>query len=725
MSINKTFLFHAVILLVFSLFFRLDSYAQPVLELNNNKTIQPLSNALQHYVVKSSNNNADHHLQSHNFTTTNGKIPVYPSYIEKVWLKFSVLNNTSDAVLYLDIQYTNLSEIKLFTEENVLQYSNIAGNDIALTQSVLPLSPDYIFELNVKPKETKTYYIQISSNHPIIFPAYVSTYRELQQNNTLQTLIIGLYFGVLLIMFLYNLFLFVSTYDKNYLFYIVYLLALAMAQIAASGYGFKFLWPHLTAVNFIAVPLTTTLTSITGILFTIQFLDTRKNFVNGHRILLTNVAIFIVGMLAGFFIDLHWIYDIINYNSLVAVITILTLSVLLIKSGYRPAYLYMIAWSFMLLSLITVILRNLSIVPYNLFTAYILYIGSMVEVALLSFALADKINVYKKEKEISQQQAIEALKENDRLIREQNIVLEKKVLERTEELRNANEQLNVAMVELKDAQTQLVESEKMASLGQLTAGIAHEINNPINFVKSNVKPLRMDIDDLLGVIDAYSALHTTTPDKMAEALKKIEQLKQQLDLDFIKTELDNLLKGIEDGAQRTAEIVRGLRTFSRLDESEIKAIDIHEGLDSTLVILKNSIPDYINIKKSYQVKTMVECFPGKLNQVFMNIINNAIHAIKDKKERNKEECIFISTSQPDDLHVEISIKDTGTGMTEEVKQKIFDPFFTTKDVGEGTGLGLAIVFKIIQKHQGKISVNTNLGDGTEFVITLPLSLDNY
>ncbi len=348
--------------------------------------------------------------------------------------------------------------------------------------------------------------------------------------------------------------------------------------------------------------------------------------------------------------------------------------------------------------------------------------GSAIEAILLSIALADKINILRKEKESSQLEALRISRENEKLVKEQNILLEKNVTERTEELQQANVQITSAYKDLKDTQIQLVEAEKMASLGQLTAGIAHEINNPINFVKSNIKPLQLDLKDLLDIIAEYEKLHKADSDFIATQLKKIEVLKKKIDLDFVKTEMADLMKGIENGAERTAEIVRGLRTFSRLDESVIKTVNIHEGIDTTLILLRSTIPANLKVEKNYFAEGVIECFPGKLNQVFMNLLSNAVHAIKTKPNMSEDEKITITTTDIENNQVQISIKDSGKGMPEEVKLKIFEPFFTTKDVGEGTGLGLAIVFKIIQEHSGKIDVLSEEGRGTEFIITLNNSI---
>jgi len=338
---------------------------------------------------------------------------------------------------------------------------------------------------------------------------------------------------------------------------------------------------------------------------------------------------------------------------------------------------------------------------------------------LLSFALADRINFFKKENELAQKRALLVSKENEQLILQQNIELEKKVNERTEALQETNNNLNDALSNLKSAQSQLVDAEKMAALGQLTAGIAHEINNPINFVTSNIKPLQLDIDDLKEIITRYEKVDFSA-ENVEEQLQEIDAFKKQIDLDFINNEIESLLTGITDGAKRTAEIIRSLRNFSRLDESDLKPIDINEGLHSTLVLVRNSLPDNVQVIKNFGNLPKVECLPGKINQVFMNLISNAIQAIRSNGKNRDEEFLTITTYYEND-HVIVSIKDTGTGMTEEVKHKIFEPFFTTKEVGEGTGLGLSIVFSIIEKHKGHIDVLSEVGQGTEFIITLPVN----
>jgi signal transduction histidine kinase len=266
-----------------------------------------------------------------------------------------------------------------------------------------------------------------------------------------------------------------------------------------------------------------------------------------------------------------------------------------------------------------------------------------------------------------------------------------------------------------DNPDQLAHMEKMASLGALTAGIAHELNNPINFVSSNINPLKRDIADLLEVLTLYATI-SPEDDKaaLAQKLADIDALKAEVDLEYIIDEINQLLNSIAEGAQRTANIVKDLRNFSRIDKNEIKKVDIHEGLESTLTLLFNQYKNRVTVEKSYGNLPEVECFPGQLNQVWMNILANAIQAMPNGGTLSLK-------TEPDGDRIRVSIKDTGIGMSDEVRTRIFEAFFTTKDVGEGTGLGMSISASIIEKHHGQIDVESAVGKGSTFVITLPVT----
>ncbi|MEM8893400.1 MAG: PAS domain-containing protein [Bacteroidota bacterium] len=318
---------------------------------------------------------------------------------------------------------------------------------------------------------------------------------------------------------------------------------------------------------------------------------------------------------------------------------------------------------------------------------------------------------------------IQESEEQMRNIMDQQFASSEELMKKEEALNNALEEekkskdeLDEAMARLKNTQTQMVQNEKMASIGQLTAGIAHEINNPINFVYNGIDSLNMSLEDLSTIMSKYSELEQADPSEVPQLLVDIEGLKKRLRYEKLMKNLPSVLSDIKNGANRTIEIVKGLRVFSRLDEEDQKPANINECLDSTLILLRNKTKDQIAIKKFFdQSLRDIMCFPGQLNQVFMNLLSNAIQAIPEERKDGK---IMIYTENLE-KSVIIRIMDNGSGIPEDVKKKIFEPFFTTKAVGIGTGLGLSITYGIIEKHDGKIYVNSEVGKGTEFVIELP------
>ena len=288
--------------------------------------------------------------------------------------------------------------------------------------------------------------------------------------------------------------------------------------------------------------------------------------------------------------------------------------------------------------------------------------------------------------------------------------LDNKVKERTKELEKANDAL-------KNTQAMVVHSEKMRSLGQLVAGITHEINNPINFVHGNLVHLKNYSNALLEIIRLYEIMELNLNDTEKQELKK---LKEKLELDFIKEDLPMLIKSCQEGTERTKNIILDLKNFSRIEEMVINKIDIEKEIETTLNILNNKIKNKIEIIKEYDKDLpLIEGYGGQLNQVFMNILDNSCYALS-QKEGKKNITITIQKSEKD---VIIKIKDNGCGINKEEASKIFDPFFTTKPVGEGTGLGMSISYKVIQNHKGSIYADSIEGQGTTFIITLPFKME--
>lgn len=287
------------------------------------------------------------------------------------------------------------------------------------------------------------------------------------------------------------------------------------------------------------------------------------------------------------------------------------------------------------------------------------------------------------------------------------------------QLKEQTKQLETAFRELQQTQAQLIQSEKMSSLGQLVAGIAHEINNPVNFICGNISHASDYTKDLLELVELYR-------EHYPEVHPEIETKVEEIELDYLIEDFPKLLDSMQIGTKRIRQIVLSLRNFSRLDEAECKSADIHEGIENTLMILQHRLKSEtqsIELQKEYGELPKVECYPGELNQVFINLISNAIDALEEQQATSPDKIptLKISTEATHSNSVIIRIADNGMGISNQVKQQIFDPFFSTKPVGKGTGLGLSISYKIIvERHQGKLDCISEVGKGTEFIIEIPL-----
>ena len=276
----------------------------------------------------------------------------------------------------------------------------------------------------------------------------------------------------------------------------------------------------------------------------------------------------------------------------------------------------------------------------------------------------------------------------------------------------AHAELEQTHRELKASHQQLLQSEKLASIGQLAAGVAHEINNPVGYVYSNLCTLQKYIDNLCQILEGYEQLETLV-DADQPALKKVQALKEELDVEYLKEDVRDLVSESREGISRVKSIVRDLKDFSHVDEAEWQWTNLHHGLDSTLNIVNNEIKYKAEVVKEYGELPEVECLASQINQVFMNLLVNAAHAIEEHG------LITIRSGQDDDA-IWISITDTGKGIEPDNMKKIFDPFFTTKAVGTGTGLGLSLSYGIVRKHGGEIEIDSEVGKGTTFTVHLPV-----
>ncbi|HKR06921.1 MAG TPA: 7TM diverse intracellular signaling domain-containing protein [Bacteroidia bacterium] len=676
MQLNRTLLilFACTVLI-------LNSTAQPVIEILNDRYVHNIGDKITMYEDEL------HRLSIKDILVpeTRKKFRLSEQAIINIgvtdaalWCEFSLLNNTNQDC-YLEISNTALDSISVyeafsqdsFAEKKSGAYVNFNSRELR--------NNNYLFILSGKTDHPKTFYLRVRHNRGTQFSICAGTLKGFSEAHHKVDFIQGIYFGIMVLIIFYNLVVYFSVRDTSYLFYVLYVAIMTLLNASLNGYAFEYLWSNHSWFNRYEDIISAFL-GISGVLFAKSFLHIKQNFPFMHKIFNGLIILFSAGIiivLTGNFMTGTIFIEIV---SLLLIIIFLIAAIAVLRKGYKPARFFLFAWSFLLLGVVIFVLKDFDIIPSSTITVHSLEISSAIEALLLSFALANRINIYKKEKEEAQLQTLKQLKENEQLILEQNVMLETKVNERTREL--------------KESQQQLIQQEKMASLGQLTAGVAHEINNPINFVTANISSLKRNFNELVDFFIQKKEVNTD-------------------DLNYTIDETKQLLKGIEEGAHRTTEIVKGLRNFTRLDEGEKKNSNIIEGIESTLLLINNLLAEKnIDVIKSYGTLPPLTCYPGQLNQVFINVITNAIDAIGEKGK------IYISTSAENN-HVRISIKDTGKGMSDEVKKKIFDPFFTTKDVGKGPGLGLSISYSIIEKHNGKIEVKSEVGTGSEFVISLP------
>jgi len=677
-----------------------------------------VSNQVVYYEDKTQKLTINEVKQLNNFNRITTDVPNFGISNSVFWLKLKISNQTNVGDFLLQVSHPGLDKISCYQINDDTIFSEAHSGEYNSFNHRVIRDPDYIFNLQLPSHKITTILLQVSARENIQIPIFIGTPDRISESNKKRNLAVGIYIGIMLVMFFYNAFLYVTIKDKVYLYYVIYLATVLLTQASIHGYTFMVLWPNIPLLAVYSSFIFPTLVGIASMVFMREFLHV-KFFYPSHN---KGFIIFMFAYVCASAFSLFGLFKV-SFILIELIATLVSLYMLYVgyliyKKGFRPAGYFLLAWTVFLIGVTVYVLKDFSILPYNNYTLYMMPLGSAAEVVLLSFALADRINILKKEKEESQAETMAALREKEKLISEQNLMLEQKVNERTQELQIANTELGITLKNLKDAQAQLVNAEKMASLGQLTAGIAHEINNPINFVSANIRPLQLDINDILLIIEKYDALNNAAD--FDQSKTDIEAYKKEIDFDYLKHEINILINGIEDGAKRTAEIVKGLKNFSRLDESDIKEANLNEGIESTLVLLRNSMPKSLTLIKNLNVLPNIECYPGKLNQVFMNVLNNALQAI-EKNNQQKNHVLTI-TSILDNDFIKITVADTGVGMDEKVKSKIFEPFFTTKDVGEGTGLGMSIVYSIIESHHGRIEIESAPNQGSEVMLYLPLRL---
>ena len=609
------------------------------------------------------------------------------------WIKFSISNQSDFDRLLVNLAQSRLDEVEWYE----LDGKSRIEKSFSSTASKSFIDRNYketsfVFDVDILPNETKSFLIKVHGNEQLTIPLFLGDEKSLFYSFTGKNFFSGMFIGVIVVMLLYNLFVFFSVKDRSYLYYVFYLVFIVLTQMTIEGYTYKYLWPNSAFIEKHALAFLSSGAGIVLALFVQSILQTKQFSLRIHNLLNLIIILFCLAIGVQVFVSIQVSFIVMQNIMLVGSIFTIYAAVAVYRKGQKSARFFLYAWSALIAGSVIFILKDFGVLPYNNFTKNIMQVASALEAVLLSIALSDRINIYKEER-------LSAIQEKEAILSNQNIILEQQVKERTSEL-------NETLVELKETQVQLVQSEKMSSLGQLTAGIAHEIQNPLNCVNN------------------FSEVSNELIDEMNEEIDKgdLEEAK------VIAKDIKQNLEKINHHGKRADSIVKGMLQHSRISSGKKELTNINALADEYLRLAYHGLRAK---DKSFNATMItdfdesignVEIIPQDIGRVILNLITNAFYVVDEKKKsgvKNYVPTVTVSTKNRD-KNIEIQVTDNGNGIPENILSKIFEPFFTTKPTGKGTGLGLSMSYDIInQSHGGNLAVKTKQGLGTTFTITLP------
>lgn len=586
---------------------------------------------------------------------------------------------------------------------------------------------DLIPTFNLPLNESHELWFRIRSTKPVLLPFNLTQVDRVEALRERRDLAVALYTGMVLAILIYNSFLAFSTGQRAYFSYTFVVLTVGLVQWGFNGYD-RLLWGNIPWLATNGLTVMGAFSGLAALVFARHFLEVRRYTPQWDRLIQVLLVVYGAALVTALFGLPMVAYNLVNLGALSAP-AMLLLSVISWRRGNPSAPWYFVAWLIFLVAVTMQALRDFGVLASTPMTATFMPIGTVLEMLLLSFALGNRINLLKRSSDEANAKALAASLENERIVKEQNAELEARVRQRTEALAKANQGMSTALEDLKGAQDQLIQNEKLASLGQMTAGIAHELNNPINYVQSNATSLRRDLEELIEIIEAHSAALASLAERAPGAEEMVGRARERaraLDLDFLVEESRQLIEGILDGADRTARIVGGLRVFGRMDGDQLVEASLSDLLEASITVLGDRARNKARIEVEFEEEIpSLWCQSGKLSQVFMNIIVNAVQATElrwpETEDRRVEvQLKGLAGEDAETVALEVRIRDNGTGMDEVTRQRIFDPFYTTKDIGKGTGLGLSIVKGILDDHGAEIMVESTPEVGTCFILRFPL-----
>lgn len=665
-------------------------------------------------------------LHSDAFVKAENDIPNLQVSTSTFWIRFEIRNETDKYEQAILLTAPTIDKASLYesTSAGSTKLIGAMGEHKPFSERKYN-DPNYIFETEIPPGGTRTYLLKVKSNEQLMIPLSIGSRENVSALIADNNVIFGLYAGFILVMFFYNLFLYFIVRDNSYLYYITYLILIGLTQVSLKGYTYKYLWPDSAWLTHHSVVILSSLAAIAGMLFLRSFLQTRKHTPRLDRGLDVINAVFILSIILSLLGMETTSFKIMQLDTIVCSFYGLFVAYRISRKGYRPAKFFLLAWSILLGGAIVFVLKDFGVIPFNRYTDHILQLASALETILLSLALADRINILKQEKEEAQARELFERREKQDILEKQAEVLQVKVEEATQELRDknvvmneTNKRLEDTLIKLKATQAELVQKQKMASLGQLAAGVAHEVNNPLNIINVSLDIIERDFKELQNCMDQFRSIELSSRDLHERLAAAHRYTEEEAEYGELLKEVEKAMERARRGVTRTAEIAQELRTFSRIDAAGFSHTQLNNDIDAMLNMMKYTIGD-IRIEKEYGQLPKVSCHSQKLNQLFQNVLTNAVEAI-DRKEMSRQEGLISILTKVENKEVVISFTDNGVGMTESVREQAFDPFYTTKGVA-GKGLGLSNAYGTMEEHRGKIEIESEPGKGTTVTIHIPLT----
>ena len=657
-------------------------------------------------------------LASSQFNKSNSDVPNLGVSSSNFWLLFSIKNQSSNSNLLLELAQPTIDQIELYniSKNGRLTYYK-TGEDQTFNKRKYK-HPNYLFNLNIPKDSTETYIMKVIGSEQIILPLTLGQPKAIHESIYHKNLLSGVFAGIILIMFIYNLFIYFTTRDESYLYYVVYIILLGLTQMTINGYTHQYLWPNNIWFSKYSITLLSSLGGIAAMLFIKKILLTKQYVPILNRVIDISIGLFCISILLSISNKQIISFQLMQINTSLSSLLVLHVGYKVLKKGYRPAKFFMLAWSFLLVGAIVFILKDFGIIPYNTLTIYSMQFASIAEVALLSFALADRINILKEEKQVAQAQELKQRIEKETILKDQAKNLKLKIDIATEELKTKNHKLNLAYRQVEATKAELIQKEKITALGQMAAGMSHEFNNN----NTNIKLA-------LGVIELNTSYHKKYIEYLHNILPKAKNIdkqltdlknyKKEIQYESIAEDLNGSFKRANNALEKIAISTKKLQDFSKIDSKGWINTDINRDLNNLHDLWRSNLGAIkVKLDLTNNLKQLI-INAQALNDCFKSLLQNSIEAIKEKDIPEKEGLITIKTRLING-HAVISFSDNGVGMSMEVEQKAFDFYFTTKGALRN-GINLSIVQSTVAAHDGHIELETKPGEGTTIRLIIPIT----